>query len=197
MPDNQSLSFTATLLVNGYPLTILGEATEGAINVRHPDPSLETIDVTQALGVLTTPDEAWNDAREAAHVDFHLTGDVMPTLFYFRHTDEGYRLYIRGGAHAGQGVFKSKYGVATVSPIEDVDPTPWQIRYSHNNQPVTLADMEIDFSVICLECSASAKTLATELIAEGEGAYLITHRSRPATSLRLNIQERGVDWARG
>lgn len=196
MADNKALSFTATLLVNGYPLTILSEATEGTITVAHPDSSLGSMDVTDALGVLSTPDDAWNDAREAGHVDFHLTGDIAPTLFYFRHTDEGYRLYIRGGAHDGQGVFKSKYGVARVCPIEDTDPTPWQLRLAHNHDPVTLADMAIDFSMISLACAASGKTLATQFIADGEGGYLITHRSSPATRLRLNIEDRGVDWAR-
>jgi len=38
--------------------------------------------------------------------------------------------------------------------------------------------------------------LATNLIADGKGGYLITLLSKPATNLRLNITERGVDWAR-
>lgn len=196
MADHQALSFTATLLVNGHPLTILSEATEGTIRVAHPDTNLGLMDVTHALGVLSTPDDAWDDAREAGHVDFHVTGDVAPVLFYFRHTPEGYRLYIRGGEHDGQGVFKSKYGVAMVSPIEGSDPTPWQMRNPHTQHPLDLAGMAVDFFIINLACAASGQSLATHLIANGEGGYLITLRSKPATSLRLNITERGVDWAR-
>ncbi|MNM94541.1 hypothetical protein D3C81_1069490 [compost metagenome] len=83
-----------------------------------------------------------------------------------------------------------------VSPIEGSDPTPWQMRGAHTQQPVNLAGMAVDFSIINLACAATGQSLATNLIAEGEGGYLITLRSKPATSLRLNIAERGVDWAR-
>ncbi|MCY1413726.1 hypothetical protein D3C76_890390 [compost metagenome] len=196
MATHESLSFTATLLVNGHPLTVLGEAAEGTIEVPHPDSSLGSLDVSQALGVLSSPDEAWDAAREAGHVDFHLTGQVSPTLFYFRHSDEGYRLYVRDGVHYGQGVFKSKYGVASVASVEGADPSPWLLRLAHTGQAITLADLANDFAILNLECAASAQPLAANLIAEGEGGYLITRRSVPAAALRLNIVERGVDWAR-
>ncbi len=81
-------------------------------------------------------------------------------------------------------------------PIEGSDPTPWQMRNPHTQHPLDLAGMAVDFSIINLACAASGQSLATHLIANGEGGYLITLRSKPATSLRLNITERGVDWAR-
>lgn len=196
MADHKSLSFTATLLVNGHPLATLDEATEGTLCVNHPDPNLGSMDVSQALGILSTPDEAWDAAREAGLVDFHVTGEVTPTLFYFRHTDEGYRLYIRGGEHDGQGVFKSKYGAAMVSPIEHSDPSPWLIQVAHTQTIVTLEDLETGAAIINLKCPSSGKTLSSNPIADGEGCYLITRGSAPATRLRLNIFEREVDWAR-
>ncbi|MBV4493064.1 hypothetical protein [Pseudomonas oryzicola] len=197
MTAHESLSFTATLLVNGHPLTVLSDAAEGIIQVPHPDSSLGMMDIAQALGVLSGPDEAWDAAREAGHVDFHLKSEISPTLFYFRHSDQGYHLYVRSGAHYGQAVFKSKYGVANVAPVEGAVPTPWLLRLAHTGQTVTLANLPNDFAMLNLECATSAQSLATNLIGDGEGGYLITRRSVPATSLRLNIVERGVDWAQG
>lgn len=196
MANHENLSFTATLLVNGHPLTVLSEAVAGIIEVPHPDSSLGSMDVSQALGVLSSPDEAWDAAREAGHVNFHLTGEMSATRFYFRHSEQGYHLYIRGGAHDGQAVFKSKYGVASVAPVASAAPSPWLLRLAHTGQIVTLADLANDFAILNFECAASGQALATNLIADGEGGYLITRRSVPATSLRLNIIERGVDWAR-
>lgn len=195
MTAHETLSFTATLLVNGHPLAVLSDAAEGSIQVAHPDSSLGMMDISQALGVLNGPDEVWDAAREAGQLDFHLKGEVSPTLFYFRHSDQGYHLYVRGGAHYGQAVFKSKYGVANVAPVEGAVPSPWLLRLAHTGQAITLADLPNDFAMLNLECAESAQHLATNLIGDGEGGYLITRRSVPATSLRLNIVERGVDWA--
>lgn len=196
MSDNTALSFTATLLVNGHPLILLNQITDRAVMVPHPDSNLGQLDASQALGVLSAPDEAWDEARDAGLVDFHLTGDPSPAVFYFRHSDEGYRLYLRGGDHAGQGVFKSKYGLATSCTINDSDPTPWQLRLAHTEQPVVLSDLVTDFAIVTFECASTGVHLTTSTIGDGEGGYLITHKSAPPTQLRLNILEREVDWAR-
>lgn len=195
MPDNTALSFTATLMVNGHPLIILSQATNRAVMVPHPDPNLGQLDASKALGVLSSPDKAWDDARDAGLVDFHLTGDPSPPVFYFRHSNEGYRLYLRSGDHAGEGVFKSKYGLASSCTIDDNDPTPWRLRLAHTQQTVVLSDLSTDFAIVTLECASTGSHLATTAIADGEGGYLITRKSTPATQLRLNILEREVDWA--
>lgn len=196
MADDKALSFTATLLVNGHPLIVLNQAIDRSVMVPHPDSNLGQLDASLALGILSAPNEAWDDARDAGHVDFHLTGDLSPTVFYFRHSEEGYRLYIRSGDYVGQGVFKNKYGVAMSRPIEDSDPSPWRIRLAHTQKFVVLSDLATGSAIINLECSSSGAHLATNIIGNGEGGYLITRKSAPATNLRLNILEREADWAR-
>lgn len=196
MANNTTLSFTATILVNGHPVIKLNEATDRDVLVPHPDSSLGQLNVSSALGILATPNGAWDEAREAGEVDFHLTGPTSPTVFYFRHSEEGYRLYIRGGNHAGQGVFKNKYGVPMIQPIEGSDPSPWQMHLAHSRQQVTLSELATDFAIIHLECASTKAKLATSIIGSGEGGFLITRKSVPATNLRLNILEREADWAR-
>ncbi|MFK0086955.1 hypothetical protein ACIQUS_06640 [Pseudomonas sp. NPDC090755] len=195
MTDNIALSFTATLLVNGHSVFVLNEVTDRNVMVAHPDPNLGSMDVSSALGALSTPDAAWDQARAAGQVDFHLTADVAATVLYFRHSEEGYHLYIRSGDYAGQGVFKSKYGVAMAHPIESNDPTPWRIRFGLTRQYMVLSDLITDFAIINLECSSTGAGLTTNFIGTDEGGYFIARKSAPATSFRLNILERGVDWS--
>lgn len=195
MTDDTALSFTATLLVNGHALRIVADAADRAVTVAHPDPLLGTIDITQALAALSGPDEAWDEARDAGRVDFHLTDDLSPSLFYFRHTDQGYRLYLRGGCCEGQGVFKTKYGIPMAQPVENDDPTAWQLRHAHSQQPTLLSELATDFAMITLHCAITGAQLTGRPVGLDEGLYLIASQSNPATALRLNILERGVDWA--
>ncbi|MBH3462616.1 MULTISPECIES: hypothetical protein [Pseudomonas] len=196
MTDDVSLSFTATLLVNGFPLIILRQATDQPILVPHPDSSLGTLDVSSSLGVLSTPDDAWDNAREEKLVDFHVTGETTATEFYFRHGSEGYYMYVRDGSHAGQHIRKSKYGVAMAHSETDGAPSAWLIHHDHTGKQITLEDLATSFAIINLACPHTGICLANELIAQGEGAYLATRRSSPKAKLRLNILRRGVDWSR-
>ncbi|QBF25099.1 hypothetical protein EXN22_05135 [Pseudomonas tructae] len=194
MADDKLLSFTATLLINGHPLFVLSEATDRNVMVAHPDPNLGSLDASHALGSLSTPDEVWDNARDAGLVDFHLTGTPSPTQFYFRHSEGTYRLYIRSGNYLGQAMFKSKYGVPIARPIEDNTPSPWRLIFAHTGQAVVLSDLITDFAIINLECPSTSARLSTNTFGLDEGGYLIARKSAPATSLRLNILEREVDW---
>jgi hypothetical protein len=196
MTDNTALSFTATLLVNGHALCVMADAVDRAVAVAHPDPLLGTIDITQALVALSGPDEAWDQARDAGRVDFHLTENRSPSLFYFRHTDQGYRLYLRSGCCEGQAVFISKYGIPMAQPVENSEPSAWQLRHAHSQQPTLLSELTTDFVMISLHCATTGKRLTGRPVGLDEGLYLITSQSAPATALRLNILERGVDWVR-
>lgn len=195
MADNIALSFTATLLVNGHALHVIADAADRSLLVPHLDPLLGTMDVTHALGALSGPDEVWDEARNAGLVDFHLTENLSPVVLYFRHTDEGYRLYLRSGSCAGKGVFKNKYGIPMAQPVEASDPSPWRMCHAHSKQGTDLLDLATDFAMINLQCAKTEAYLTANSIGLSEGLYLITGSSSPATSLRLNILERGVDWA--
>lgn len=195
MTDDTALSFTATLLVNGHALRLMADAVDRAVTVAHPDPLLGSMDITQALAALSGPDEAWDEARDAGRVDFHLTDELSPTRFYFRHTDQGYRLYLRSGGCAGQGVFNTQYGIPMAQPVEGSDPSAWQLRHAHSQQPIVLSELATDFAMITLDDAVTGARLTGKPVGLDEGLYLATSQSAPATALRLNILERGVDWA--
>lgn len=196
MTDHTALSFTATLQINGNALQLIADAADRKVTVSHPDPFQGTIDITQALGALTGPNEEWEESRNLGLVDFQLTENLSPVVLYFRHTDGGYRLYLRSGSGAGLGIYKNKYGIAVAQPVKGDDPTPWQIRHAHSKQSAVLSSLATDFAMINLHCAASGAHLTSQGIGLGEGLYLISGRSKAATSLRLNILERGVDWVR-
>ncbi|MBF8758063.1 hypothetical protein [Pseudomonas guariconensis] len=193
MTQNTSLSFTATILVNGFPLLVLNDAADKAVVVPHVDSNLGQMNISRGLGMLGTPDEVWDDARQRALIDFHVTGQTSPAVFHFRHTDEGYQLSLRSGGSSGQAVVKNRFGIPKVKPVEEASPSSWHMRLAHTGELATLSDLATETAVINLECADSHKPVTTHLIARGEGGYLITHGSALATSLRLNILERGVE----
>lgn len=197
MPNNKSLSFTATLLANGHPVIILDEATDRAVTVAHPKPNQSQpspLDVSRALGVLIGPNSAWEKDREVGLIDFNLIADLPPTTFYFRHHEGHYRLYVRNGKYLGHGVFTNAQGVTETSPIDGVDPTLWEMRYSHTGQAIDLSHLATESASVNLVHKEASADLGMVGIGLGVGGFLSVGTSVAARDLRLNILEREVDW---
>ena len=58
-----------------------------------------------------------------------------------------------------------------------------------------LSELATDFAMITLDDAMTGARLTGKPVGLDEGLYLATSQSAPATALRLNILERGVDWA--
>jgi len=191
--DHKSLSFTAVLQVAGCPLNTLDSICTGPIILSNPidgvGPGLEG---SSAIGMLNCSDEDWQLGKETGLITFDKGPSALPLLLYFRHCDDGYRLYARSGKHFGEGVFSNANGLINVQPIKASDPCLWNVVNAQTDQPFDLTQCEGPTCEIRL---ASAKGHPVEAhYIYPVGAFLACYPAAHAGGLSLVIQERGVDW---
>ncbi|HEK1686047.1 TPA: hypothetical protein SMR42_002399 [Pseudomonas putida] len=186
-------SFIATLSVDGHEIHCLGESTQGPIILAMPGgvPG-KSVEGSRALGYLHGTDEDFAHGREIGTISFSKALSPPPLHLYFRYSDKGYRLYVRGGAHYGQGVFLSASGLLELQQIGTVDPTCWTIckHQSHALLDITRHD--------------ESKLAVTLRNADGHpvcnqgiwpvGGHLASVQGASHHTYELDILQRGVDW---
>lgn len=112
-------------------------------------------------------------------------------LFYFRHTDTGYRLYVREpGAHFGQGVVVQDGGCLGVVATTRQEPSVFELR-TPDGQAVTLADLDSDLSLVALAHGGASVSRARR--AKSAYEYLAVD-NKDAQVWVMKIAERNVPW---
>ena len=193
MVDQKSLSFTATLMLSDCPLTTLDSITTGPIVLSNPiDGQGLGIDGSGAIGMFNCSDEDWQLGTDTGLITFDKGPSALPLLLYFRHFDEGYRLYVRSGKHSGEGVFANDNGVINVQPIKASDPCLWKVLNAQTGQPFDLTQCDgPDYDIKLV--SAKGHPVEAQYIYP-VGAFLASYPTAHQGNLGLVVQERGVDW---
>jgi hypothetical protein len=190
---DKELSFTATILACGQPINCLGEMSEGPVILDTPNiiPA-HALEGAQTLGVLDGSDEDWAHAEEMGLITFRKAAVPESMLLYFRHSAEGYRLYVRRGACLGYGVFKNANGLIEALPMGSLDPTAWRIIDAQSNELLDLSQLDQDQLDIQLVSSDGQPVELHTLYPVG--GFLACHESALPCSLTLQIENRQVDW---
>lgn len=117
------------------------------------------------------------------------TADAM--LFYFRHTPEGYRLYVREpGEDFGKGVFADASGYLGVQEIGEHSPSGVDLR-SPAGQSLSLVDLAEDTAPVTLACNGAPISRTSR--ATQRYHYLWAGHA-PAQVWWLKIVKRDVPW---
>ena len=193
MTYHKSLSFTAFLQVTDCPLNTLDSICTGPIILTNPiDGFAPGLDGNCAIGMLNCSDDDWELGKDTGLITFDKGPSALPLLLYFRHFDEGYRLYVRSGKHFGEGVFSNANGLINVQPIKASDPCLWTVVNAQTDQPFDLTQCEGPECDIKL-ASANGHPVESHYIYP-VGAFLACYPDAHQHDLSLVIQERGVDW---
>ncbi|MBK5010393.1 hypothetical protein IAE33_002253 [Pseudomonas sp. S60] len=191
---HKARSFIATLQVNGCPVNTFDSMTRGQVVLESPLASpAHALDGASVLGMLNCSDEDWQHGQDLGLITFERAAAPAPLLLYFRHSDEGYRLYIRSGPHFGQGVFVTEEGLVAVKPIEQKDPTLWSVIAAATGEHldvITTETDEIDISLVSTDNPLGLQSLFPV------GGYAMCHAAADRCTLRLAIEQRDVDWYR-
>ncbi|MFJ4441707.1 hypothetical protein ACIPZ8_06410 [Pseudomonas sp. NPDC089422] len=193
MADHVALSFTATLQVAEAPINVLGNMTRGPVTLASPKQTPgHVVEGATTLGMLNGTDANWHHGREIGLITFEQAAQPAPLLLYFRHGEKGYRLYLRNGPHAGQGVFITGDGLVNVQPIKAEDPSLWALTDAQTGDAFDLTLLEEGRREIQL---ASAKGHPLEVHnLYPVGGFLACYPAAQQGTLSLIIEERGVDW---
>lgn len=186
-------SFTATLWTGGQSINCLGEMSDGPVFLDSPTVvPAHALEGTQALGMLDGSDEDWAHGQEMGLITFGKVTTPEPMLFYFRHSAQGYHLYVRSGPYLGYGVFKNADGLIEALPIGRQDPTAWHITDAQTNETLELSQLDQDRLEI-LMVSADGQPVGLHNIYP-VGSFLTSHDAALPCTLSLQIEHRQVDW---
>ncbi|OCT21434.1 hypothetical protein [Pseudomonas putida] len=187
-------SFIATLSANGHPIHCLGESTKGPVILEMPGRfPAQLVEGHRALGYINGTKEDFDHGNEIGVITFEKGAPIEPLQLYFRYSDQGgYRIYVRSGAHRGEGVFLGESKLLELQPIGLDDPSCWIIR---EQQSANLLDITQD----------TANTLQITLQEAGGdpvqsaglwpvGGYLGAVANTEQQSYGLHILQREVDW---
>ncbi len=193
MTDHKSLSFTAVLQIAGCPLNTLGSICTGPIILSNPiDGVGPGLDGSRAIGMLDCSEEDWELGKNSGMITFDKGPAELPLLLYFRHFDNGYRLYVRSGKHFGEGIFSNPNGLITAEPITDNDPGLWKLTDIQSGQPFNLAQCEGSECDVQLASAEGHPVEAHYMYPVG--AFLASYPTAHQGDVTLVIQEREVDW---
>ncbi|MBF8777036.1 hypothetical protein [Pseudomonas fulva] len=192
--NHKAHSFLATLHAADCPLNTFDSMTSGNVVLESP---LTTpgyaVNGAATLGVLDGSDDDWDHGQALGLVTFEKSSAALPLLLYFRHSEAGYRLYVRNGAHSGKGIFATTQGLVQANGIEQQDPTAWKITEASSGKAFDLATCEGEQVDIKLESKAGPwGHHALYPLAR----YSVCHPNAVGWALKLVIQERNVDWLR-
>lgn len=190
--NHKAHSFLATLHAADCPLNTFDSMTSGNVVLESPltTPG-DAVDGAATLGVLNCSDDDWDYGQALGLVSFEKPSAALPLLLYFRHSEAGYRLYVRSGAHSGKGVFATTHGLVEAMRIGQQDPTAWKITEASSGKVFDLTVIEGDQIDIRLESKAGPWGRHA-LYPVGD--YSVCHANAVGRSLKLVIQERNVDW---
>lgn len=190
--NHKAHSFLATLHAADCPLNTFDSMTSDDVVLASP---LTTpgyaVDGAATLGVLNCSEDEWHHGQELGLVNFEKSSAVQPLLLYFRHSEDGYRLYVRSGAHLRKGIFATTHGLVEVKRIEQQDPTAWKITEASSGNAFDPTTSEVDQVDIKLESKAGPWGRHA-LYPVGD--YSVCHANAVGRSFKLVIQERNVDW---
>ncbi|MFA7894760.1 hypothetical protein [Pseudomonas putida] len=190
--NHKAHSFLATLHAADCPLNTFDSMTSHDVVLASP---LTTpgyaVDGAATLGVLNCSEDEWHHGQELGLVNFEKSSAVQPLLLYFRHSEDGYRLYVRSGAHLRKGIFATAHGLVEAKRIEQQDPTAWKITEASSGNAFDPTTSEVAQVDIKLESKAGPWGRHA-LYPVGD--YSVCHANAVGRSLKLVIQERNVDW---
>lgn len=189
---HKARSFIATLQVKGCPVNTFDSMTRGEVVLESPltNPA-HALDGASVLGMLNCSDEDWQHGQDLGLITFARAAAPAPLLLYFRHSDAGYRLYVRSGPHFGQGVFATADGLVTVEPIGRQDPSTWTVTEAHTGAPLDVSATNTDELDVYLT-NISAPLGLNHLYPVGH--YAVCHAGAGPCALTLSIEQRDVDW---
>ena len=186
-------SFIATLSFNGQPLNGFAESTRGPVVLETPGTLPATaVDGGQALGYLDGSESDFAHGQEMGLITFEKAPEPAPLRLYFRDSERGYRIYVRGGALHGQGVFVAQSGLVEISPVERHDPTCWQIDELNGGAPLDVLQQAGDTLRVTMT-SEAGHNLYTQLLYPVGGFLACLPQAEPSC-FGLTILEREVDW---
>ncbi|MBI6925310.1 hypothetical protein JET66_11665 [Pseudomonas putida] len=190
--NHKAHSFLATLHSADCPLNTFDSMTSGDVVLESP---LTTpgyaVDGATTLGVIDCSDDDWDHGQELGLVTFEKSSAALPLLLYFRHSEDGYRLYVCNGAHLGKGIFATAHGLVEAKRIEQQEPTAWKITEASSGNafdPTTTEGDQVDIKLVSKAGPWGRHALYPV------GDYSVCHAKAVGRSLKLVIQERNVDW---
>ncbi|MBH3414444.1 MULTISPECIES: hypothetical protein [Pseudomonas] len=193
MADHPALSFTATLQFAEAPINVLGDMTTGPVTLVGPHQAPDdVVEGATTLGMLNGTDTDWHHGQEIGLITFEPVAQPAALLLYFRHSEAGYRLYLRNGPHSGEGVFTTGDGLVNVEPIKAKDPSLWTLTDAQTGEAFDLTQLEDGRREILL-ASADGHPLEVHSLYP-VGGFLACYPTARQGTLSLIIQERGVDW---
>ncbi|MBC3476543.1 hypothetical protein [Pseudomonas taiwanensis] len=194
MTDHVAHSFTATLEVAESPINTLGSMTTGQVDLDSPQQTPGyAVQGNRTLGLLNGSDADWQHGQELGLVNFDKGEQPVALVLYFRHSDAGYRLYVRSGPHFGEGVFTTSDGLVNVEPIGSQDPALWTLTDVQLGEPFDVTQLEEGRREIQL---VNAKGHGLEIHnLYPVGGFLACHQAAEHSTVSLVIKARGVDWA--
>lgn len=193
MTSHKNLSFIASLQVAEAPINVLGHMTTGPVTLVSPHqvPGY-AVEGATTLGMLHGTDSDWHHGRETGLITFEQAAQPAALLLYFRHSEAGYRIYLRSGPHFGKGVFTTSDGLVNVQPIKAKDPSLWTLTDAQTGEAFDLTQLEDGRREIQL-ASADGHPLELHNLYP-VGGFLACYPAARQGTLSLIIHERDVDW---
>lgn len=179
MPTHRQQSFIATLWFGNQPVNTLGTLLGKPAWVNW-------------LGVpLTAPHFVGTIRDDSAMLSCQPGNTDRAILLYFRHTDEGYSLYVREpGDYFGKAVVTQDGGYLGLMPPADHRPSPFTLLKPDGN-PAHYADLASDINVIGL--AMDGQHVSRSYRPNSSFEYLAA-RDKTVKLWVLKILKRNVPW---
>ncbi|MGG5291984.1 hypothetical protein ACQZ2L_22615 [Pseudomonas shirazensis] len=193
MADHTKHSFTAVVMANGCPINTLESISIGPVILDSPGSTpAYGIDGRRTLGMFNCTDGDWAHGEELGLITFQQGSAPTPWVFYFRHFEEGYRIYLRSGEHFGEGVFIGQDRQVEVRPITSRDPALWSLVDAQTGDKIDITQHQPDDLEVHL---ISDEGYPLEIHAMYPvGAFLACHATAGRGTLSLTIQRREENW---
>ena len=193
MADHKAHSFIAALQIAESPVNSLDCLSTGPVIVATPNHLTGPgVDGAKALGMLNGTDEDWQHGQELGLITFDKGADPCALLLYFRHSDAGYRLYVRSGPHLGKSVFTNVDGQVTLRTSTSKEPSVWSLIDVQTGNAFDLTLLEDGRREIQLISSDGHPLEIHNLYPVG--GFLACYAQAQPCTLSLLIEQRGVDW---
>jgi hypothetical protein len=179
MPTHRQQSFLATLWAGNRPVNTLDNLIGKPAWVNW-------------LGVpLTAPHVVGTMRDDSAMLSCHRGESQHAMTLYFRHTADGYRLYVREpGKHFGKGVVAQDGAYLGVKPTPLAAPSLFALRRA-NGKAASFSELPTDTNLITLACNGAAISRCRRVNSTYE--YLAA-KNETAQLWVLKILERNVPW---
>lgn len=179
MPTHRQQSFLGTLWLRNYPVSTLDVIAGEPV----------WINTLGGAGIL--PGLVSTVRNDSSMLSCHPSVNCAPMVFYFRHTSEGYRLYVREtGDHFGKGVVVHDHKHLGVQQTDRYDPSLFTLK-GPDGRALELSELTSDFHSVMLIHGESGISRSRRSNSTYE--YLAAKDQAPHIWL-LRILERNVPW---